>query len=138
MSKPIDWEKLNSNGMICMPIDEWLKIPPEPTEPYRSSPWEIDLTYYTLDCFDKSHGGNLSVSLAGCLSSEGRWQRIWEQMCQGASPLAIWHLAWDLDLFLGEPNQGERDVRKVVKKRLARAEALRGRRAMRSTCTFEG
>src|SRR5262245_18535392 len=56
-------------------------------------------------------------------SSAGRWQRIWWIICEGASPPAIGHLAWDMHLFLGEPDQGERDVRKIVKKRLAQAEA---------------
>ena len=116
-------------------IEESLKLPPVPCEPYTSSPWELDRKAYSLECYEQLPDGGKrhvhSVPLDECMSHKGKWEWINYLHSTGASDHVIASLVRDLRLFLGDREGGYCDVRAIVQKHLPRAIGLRGKRPRR-------
>jgi len=112
-------------------LEDCANEPYKQTEPYHSSPWQLDRRFYTLDYYE-NEGLLHSVPLIECLSSQGRWGWL-DHLCnRGASPFVIGTFAYELKLHLGESHPGSHDVRTIVRKQLAMADALKGRRSRSS------
>ncbi len=129
--------------MRFLTLEEFANMPPEPTEPYMSSPWEFEEDTLTLNYYTVTSTG----------------EKYWEyqvdlETCRNASEVLDWimHIAGktfatdqvlasfvrDLDLYLGRSisfRSGSIDVRATVRKRMHRANILRGNRSTKQAPT---
>ena len=122
-------------------LQEFLKLPPKPTKPYTSSPWDFDEDALTLELYEVMGTGKESwlheVALASCrtpaellLSIMHVPQEVW------ASDHALASLVRDLFLYLGPDicfGPGTTDATATIKKNIPEANALRGRPSQRAS-----
>ncbi|MBX3348861.1 MAG: hypothetical protein KF747_08945 [Nitrospira sp.] len=126
--------------MKAIPLGEFMDLPPKPSKPYTSSPWDFNEQTLTLDLYETTPEGGkyliYQVDLERCTTPAqvldwivDNTIDVWEDDTRLAS------LVRDLFLYLGSKvcfGNGVTDIKAIVKANIASANILRGRRS-RST-----
>ncbi len=129
--------------MRFLTLEEFAKMPPKPTEPYMSSPWEFDEDTLTLNLYTVTKTGEryleYQVDLETC--SNRNQVSDWIMHIQGktfATDHVLAAFVRDLYLFLGPSicfGPGSTDVKATVRKHMHRANILRGNRSTKQAPT---
>ncbi len=123
--------------MRVLTLKECANMPPEPTEPYMSSPWEFDEGTLTLNLYTVTSTGEkyweYQVDLETCSNAAEVLDWIWHIAGKTfATAQVVAALVRDLELYLGRSicfERGTTDVRGTIRKRMGRANILRGNRS---------